>query len=55
MSASEEWDKLCEEHAAARDAHFKALAGVNQRFHTSNNPTADELDKSEEAWDVMLL
>ncbi|EFK11623.1 toxin-antitoxin system, antitoxin component, Xre domain protein [delta proteobacterium NaphS2] len=27
-----EWQKLCDEHAAVRDAHFKALAAVNQKF-----------------------
>ena len=27
-----QWQKLCEEHAAARDAYFRAFAAVNQKF-----------------------
>lgn len=48
-----EWQKLCEEHDAARDACFRAFPAANRKFtsidqgtsHT--NPTDDELSKSE--------
>lgn len=51
MSLSEEWGALCEEHKAARDAHFKAFATVNQRFHAGHNPTDEELDDFEKCWE----
>ena len=55
---STEWQKLYDEHAAARDAHFKAFAAVNQKFvaigqgQSNINPTDDELSEFEKTWDV---
>lgn len=55
---SAEWQKLCDEHSAARDAHFKAFAAVNQKFaaigqgQSNTNPTDDELSEFEKTWDV---
>ena len=51
-----EWQKLCEEHEAARDAYFQAFAIVNQKFAaigrgTSGiNATDDELLEFERTW-----
>jgi len=52
MSLSEEWDKLCEEHAAARDAHLKAFSAINQRFQNGSNPTIEETEDFEKTWQV---
>ena len=55
---SNEWQKLCEEHGAARDAYFKAFATVNQKFaaigqrKSSANPTDGELAEFERTWDM---
>jgi hypothetical protein len=55
---SAEWLKLCDEHAAARDAHLKAFAAVNQKFaaigqgQSKTNPTDDELSEFEKTWDM---
>jgi hypothetical protein len=58
-----QWQKLCEEHAAARDAYFRAFAAVNQKFSaigrgTSNvNPTNAELtefEKRRHAWQDVI-
>lgn len=51
-----EWQKLCEEHEAARDAYLKAFIAVNNKFRaigegkSSTNPTNDELDGFEKTW-----
>ena len=51
-----EWEKLCNEHSAARDAYFRAFAVVNQKFMSigqgisNNNPTIDELAEFEKTW-----
>jgi hypothetical protein len=51
-----EWQKLCEEHEAVRDAYFQAFAIVNQKFAaigrgTSGiNPTNDEISEFERTW-----
>ncbi len=51
-----EWQKLCDEHEAAREAYFQAFADVNQKFSaigqgtSSNNPSEEELSKFEETW-----
>ena len=51
-----EWQKLCEEHDAARDAYFQAFGTVNQKFaaigrRTSGiNPSDDELSEFERTW-----
>ena len=50
------WQKLCEEHDAARDAVNEALGPVNQKFSSiaegksQTNPSEQELDKLNEAW-----
>ena len=58
-----QWQKLCEEHEAARDAYFRAFGAVNQRFSaiargTSNvNPTNAELteyEKTRHAWQDVI-
>jgi len=58
-----EWQKLCEEHEAARDAYFRAFAAVNQKFSaigkgtSSVNPTSDELtqfEKTRHAWQDVI-
>ena len=52
-----EWQKLCDEHDAARDEYFKAFAAVNQKFvaiakgTSRTNPTMKELDAFDAAWD----
>ena len=53
-----EWQKLCEEHDAARDAYLKVFVAVNNKFRaigeeqSSTNPTNDELDGFEKTWSV---
>jgi hypothetical protein len=58
-----QWQALCEEHAAARDAYFRAFAAVNQRYlaigkGTSGvNPTdaeVAEFEKTRHAWQDVL-
>ena len=52
----EEWKKLCEEHTATRDAHFKAFKVINNKFmaigqgtsHT--NPSDKEMSEFEKTW-----
>ena len=52
----DEWQKLCEEYEAAREAHFKAYNVVKGKFveiangSSLNNPTKDEFDKLETTW-----
>lgn len=56
----EEWQNLCDEQAAARDAYFDAskvecskFAGVAEGT-SSTNPTEEEIEKSEialKAWE----
>lgn len=50
----EEWDKLCAEHDAARDAFFEAFAPVRQSFSESGRtvPCTDDLARWEEAEDA---
>ena len=51
-----EWQRLCEEHEAARDAYFQAFATVNQKFvaigqgSSSDNPNEEELSEFERTW-----
>jgi hypothetical protein len=51
-----EWQKLCEEHDAARDSYLKAFVAVNAKFraigegNSSTNPTTNELGAFEETW-----
>jgi len=51
-----EWNKLCEEHEAARDAYFHAFANVNKKFAaigqgtSAINPTGGELSEFERTW-----
>ena len=58
IDISAEWQKLCDEHDAARDAYFKAFAVLNQKFavigqgKSNANPTDDELAEFEKTWDV---
>lgn len=46
----EKWQELCDEHEAARDAVFKAMApvirkqGAIARNESRSNPSEDELD-----------
>lgn len=52
----EEWQKLCEQHEAARDAHFEALENVTRKFvgigqgKSIANPSMEDLTKFEETW-----
>lgn len=53
-----EWQKLCEEHEAARDVYFEAFAPVHQKFiqvfqgTSSTNPSDEELSQFETAWEA---
>jgi hypothetical protein len=58
-----QWQTLCEEHEAARDAYFRAFAAVNQKFsaigkgRSNANPTNAELaefEKTRHAWQDLL-
>jgi hypothetical protein len=55
-----EWQNLCEEDEAARDANFQALAIVNQKFSaigqgtSGRNPTEDELSEFERTWPAWI-
>ena len=55
---SAEWQKLCDERAAACNAHFIAFDAVNQKFlaigqgQSNINPTDYELSEFEKTWDV---
>ena len=50
------WQKLCEEHDAARDAVNEALGPVTQKFSAiadgtgNKNPSDEELDRLDSAW-----
>jgi hypothetical protein len=52
----EEWQKLCDENDAARDAYFNASKVVDSKFAavvkgtSRTNPTEEELEKPEFAW-----
>jgi hypothetical protein len=54
-----EWEQLCKEFETARDAHFRALVAVNQKFSaifqgtSIINPSEEEMAKSEAAWEKM--
>ena len=47
---SKEWNELCKEHDAARDAVYEALGPVNQKFSATGNPSDQELKELDEAW-----
>lgn len=53
-----QWQKLCDEHASARDAYFKAFTIINKKFmaigqgESSINPTNEELLEFEKTWNV---
>lgn len=55
-----EWQALCKEHEAARDAHFRAWAVVARKFgdiasnRSKENPTAAELEESDRTWKQWL-
>lgn len=50
-----QWQKLCEEHDAGRDAYLRAFATVNRKFEaigrgtSTANPTGAELSEFERA------
>ncbi|MGB7912030.1 MAG: hypothetical protein WCF59_07370 [Desulfobaccales bacterium] len=52
-----EWQQLCKEFEAARDAHFLLFAVVNQKFaaifqgKSRLNPSEKEMSDSEAAWE----
>ncbi|MFC1693258.1 hypothetical protein ACFL1R_07120 [Candidatus Latescibacterota bacterium] len=54
----DEWQKLCEEHEAARKAYFEAFSVVNVKFvevargRSSINPTINEIDALDVAWNA---
>jgi hypothetical protein len=54
-----EWDRLCAEHHAARDAYNAAFAPVNAAFRSigegrsSKNPSMADIEKMDAAWDKM--
>lgn len=56
IDISAEWQKLCDEHEAARAAYFQAFATVNQKFAAiaqgtaGTNPTDSELSEFESTW-----
>lgn len=55
MSAYEQWNALCKEFEAARDAFNAAQGAVTRAFArvakgTGGNPTEQELDAAENAW-----
>ena len=54
MSQSDDavWQELCKEHKAASDAYFQTFSIINSKFALGQNPTADELSKSDAAWDA---
>jgi uncharacterized protein YdeI (YjbR/CyaY-like superfamily) len=51
-----EWQKLCDEHEAAKNAYFEAFSAVNQKFSTiarrasKGNPSRGELSEFETTW-----
>ena len=53
-----EWQKLCDEHEAARDAYFNAFAPVNEKFRqigqgaSKTNPSETELDEFDSTWNA---
>lgn len=53
----EEWQKLCEEHEAARMALNAALAPVSQKFSANSkgapnvNISGSEIDRLDRAWE----
>jgi hypothetical protein len=55
----EEWQKLCDEHDAARDAYSEASQVVNSKFAavakgtSRSNPTDEEFEKLEFAWKAL--
>jgi len=60
---SPQWQKLFDEHEAARDAYFRALAPVSQKFAaiekgtSSVNPTdaeRSEFERARHAWQDVL-
>jgi len=58
IDVSAEWQKLCEEHEAAKNAYFQAFSAVNQKFaaiarRTSKaNPSEGELSEFETTWNT---
>jgi hypothetical protein len=52
----EEWQKLCQEHDAARDKYFAALSTVNSKFsaiaqgNSNSNPDENELSDFDKTW-----
>lgn len=56
IDVSAEWQKLCDEHEAARAVYFQAFAVVNHKFaaiaHGTSraNPTDNGLSDFEKTW-----
>ena len=54
----DQWQKLIEEHDAARNRYFDAHGPVAKKFgaigsgESSTNPTKAELDQRQAAWDA---
>ena len=58
-----QWQTLCEEHEAARDAYFRAFAAVNQKFSAIGRGTSrvdptnaelTEFEKTRHAWQDVI-
>jgi len=54
----EQWDALCKEFEAARDAHNVAQSAVTSAFSrvakgTGGNPSDEDLEAAERAWEKL--
>jgi hypothetical protein len=58
-----QWQGLCEEHEAARDAYFRAFAAVNQKFDAIGKGTStvfptgaelSEFEKTRHTWQDVI-
>jgi hypothetical protein len=53
-----EWEMLCTQHEAARDAYLQSFLPVNKKFSqifqgiSNTNPSDEELSKLEVAWNT---
>jgi hypothetical protein len=58
IDVSAEWQMLCEEEKAAKNAHFQAILAVNHKFAaighgaSKTNPTEEELLESDATLDA---
>ena len=54
-----EWQKLCDEHEAAKNAYSQAFSAVNQKFaaiarqNSRANPIGGEISEFEATWDTL--